>query len=214
MKTSTYHLGTVLVFLLASAVFFNTAWAMGSKGKDHVKDSAKAGEAYNWYDGDRQRTVWLNPHLLAEFSPGPADASAVRQAFPTAREVPSKQAAVRLWQLDGNAPANTAVTELRDGSPSGRFSPVFHDGSAGAGRKRALPGNIIVYFNPAWSPAQVEQWARDKQLAIVQQMRFGQNIYVIKTGPGLEALETANRLYESGNVVAAFPNWWQEVTTR
>ena len=30
----------------------------------------------------------------------------------------------------------------------------------------------------------------------------------------LEALETANRLYESGDVVAAFPNWWQEVTTR
>lgn len=213
MRTSTYHLGTALVFFLATSVFFNTAWAMGSKGKD-PKNTAKGGETYVWYDGDRQRTVWLNPNLLAEFSPGPADTSAVRQTFPTAREVLSKQAAVRLWQLDGDTLAKTAVVELRDANPSGRFSPVFHDGSAGAGRKRALPGNIIVYFKPAWNPAQIERWARDKQLAIVEKMRFGQNIYVIKTDPGLEALQTANRLYESGEVMAAFPNWWKEVTTR
>jgi hypothetical protein len=37
---------------------------------------------------------------------------------------------------------------------------------------------------------------------------------VIKTGPGLIALETANSLYKSGEVVAAFPDWWEEVSPR
>ena len=32
--------------------------------------------------------------------------------------------------------------------------------------------------------------------------------------PGMEALETANALYRSGEVKAALPDWWQEVATR
>jgi hypothetical protein len=48
----------------------------------------------------------------------------------------------------------------------------------------------------------------------VKKLEIGPNIYVIKTGPGLEALETANALYRSGEVKAAFPDWWQEVVPR
>jgi hypothetical protein len=51
-------------------------------------------------------------------------------------------------------------------------------------------------------------------LEIVKKLEIGPNIYVIKTGLGLEALATANALYRSGEVKAAFPDWWQEVVTR
>jgi hypothetical protein len=51
-------------------------------------------------------------------------------------------------------------------------------------------------------------------LEIVKKLEIGPNIYVIKTGTGLEALDTANALYKSGEVKAAFPDWWQEVATR
>jgi hypothetical protein len=49
---------------------------------------------------------------------------------------------------------------------------------------------------------------------MMKKLEIGPNIYVIKTAPGLEALETANTLYRSGEVKAAFPDWWEEVVTR
>jgi hypothetical protein len=79
---------------------------------------------------------------------------------------------------------------------------------------RALPGNIIVYLNPAWDDAAVKAWASKQQLEIIKKLEIGPNIYLIKTAPGLESLNTANALYKSGEVVAAFPDWWKQVTTR
>ncbi|HEY5649161.1 MAG TPA: hypothetical protein VIU33_06650, partial [Nitrospiria bacterium] len=89
-----------------------------------------------------------------------------------------------------------------------------HDGSTSGGRKRALPGNIIVYLDPAWDSPAVRQWVSERNLEIIQKLEIGPNIFVLKTGPGLEALELANTLYLTGEVVAAMPNWWKEVSTR
>jgi hypothetical protein len=91
---------------------------------------------------------------------------------------------------------------------------VLHDSPSQSGRKRALPGNVIVTLNPAWDEAAVKTWAGSRRLEIVQKLEIGPNVFVIKTGPGLEALETANALYRSDGVIAAFPDWWEEVTTR
>ena len=60
----------------------------------------------------------------------------------------------------------------------------------------------------------MNNWAGKRKLEIVKKLEIGPNIYLIKTGPGLEALETANALYRSGEVKAALPDWWQEVATR
>jgi hypothetical protein len=79
---------------------------------------------------------------------------------------------------------------------------------------RALPGNIIVYLDPQWGEAAVRNWLSSHKLEIVKKLEIGPNIYVIKTGLGLEALDTANALYRSGEVKAAFPDWWQEVAIR
>ena len=76
---------------------------------------------------------------------------------------------------------------------------------------RLLPGNVIVHLNPAWNQGTIQNWLNAKKLVAVEQLEFGPNIFLIKTGAGLEALETANRIYESGEVVAAYPNWWVEM---
>jgi hypothetical protein len=60
----------------------------------------------------------------------------------------------------------------------------------------------------------VDNWVRTRKLEVVKKLEIGPNIYVIKTGPGLDALNTANTLYLSGEVAAAFPDWWREVSTR
>ena len=107
---------------------------------------------------------------------------------------------------------NASPASLRKAlQPAERYSPVFHDSPGDSSSMRALPGNIIVYLNPAWDATAVEAWLKKRQLEVVRKLGIGSNIYVLKTGPGLEALNTANELYKSGEVKAAFPDWWQDV---
>ncbi len=171
-------------------------------------------QSYVWYDGNRQQTVWLNPQVVAEFNPSPQGATAARSADANAKMLPVKrsQGGVRLWQM--NNTGDVAVRGLVASHPTGKYSPVFHDAPTSSGAMRALPGNIIVYLNPTWDATTVSNWIKTHKLEVVKKLEIGPNIYVIKTAPGLDALTTANALYLSGEVAAAFPDWWQEVTTR
>lgn len=176
--------------------------------------SIKLVQSYVWYDGDREMKVWLNPNLLAEFNPEAQGVSAVKNANATARIVDSihPQASIRLWQVDSTA--EIAVSKLRTSHPKGNYSVVLHDGPTGSARMRALPGNVIVYLNPFWKEDEVNNWLVTRKLVMVKKLEFGANIFLIKSGPGLESLTTANKLYQSGEVLAAFPDWWEEVATR
>ena len=176
--------------------------------------AAPLSQAYVWYDGDREQRVWLNPEVVAEFNPSPEGENSLKSVYSSARVVPTKhnQGVVRFWQLDNTA--ETAIRSLKARHPAGKYSAVVHDAPTSAGRMRALPGNVIVFLNPQWNETAVNNWLRARKLEIVKKLEIGPNIYLIKTEPGLEALETANALYRSGEVTAAFPDWWQEVTTR
>lgn len=212
MTISNILAGRMMAMLLAAALSLNVACAAESKMA--VNKSIELTQSYVWYDGNREQRVWLNPQVVAEFNPGPQGESAMKSAHSgaTALSTKHKQAVVRLWQLDNTA--ETAIRGLKASHPQGNYSAVFHDGPASTGRMRALPGNVIVYLDPKWSQATANNWLNARKLEIVKKLEIGPNIYVIKTGPGLEALETANALYRTGEVKAAFPDWWQEVTTR
>ena len=176
--------------------------------------AASLSQAYTWYDGDSAQQVWLNPNLLAEFNPSARGESAVKSVSPGAAPLTTKRArtGVRLWRLNNNG--NATVRALTLAHPRGAYSPVFHDSSSASGRMRALPGNIIVYFNPLWDAATVNNWIAARKLEVVRKLEIGANVYVIKTAPGLDALDIANSLYLSGEVVSASPNWWEEMATR
>ena len=195
-------------------------FALGLRPASAVEMKKPAGrsapllQSYAWYDGDKEKKVWLNPNLAVEFDPGPAGDSPLKKVYPSAKEVESRTGAVRLWKLKGGVKSEEAVLRLKSLHPEARYSPVMHDTPAGTGRKRALPGNVIVTLNPAWDGAAVNKWAGSRGLEIVRKLEIGPNVFVIKTGPGLEALETANALYRSGEVVAASPDWWLETETR
>jgi hypothetical protein len=123
-----------------------------------------------------------------------------------------RQAAVRLWQL--NDTAATSIRSLKSIHPQGKYSAVLQDGPSSTSRMRALLGNVIVYLDPQWDEAAVSNWLSSRKLEVVKKLGIVPNIYVIKTGPGLEALATANAFYRSGEMKVAFPDWWQEVVTR
>lgn len=170
--------------------------------------------SYVWYDGKEEKTVWLDQELAVEFDPSPSGESAFKKADVKAKELTNRRGAVRLWKLGGGTDTREVMAQLKAVHPTGRYSPVLRDSPSGAGRKWALPGDVIVYLNPSWDNAAVKAWANSRGLEIVQKLNIGPNVYVIKTGPGLESLETANKLYRSGEVISASPNWWQEAVTR
>jgi hypothetical protein len=73
---------------------------------------------------------------------------------------------------------------------------------------------VIVELDSTWSQEKVQDWATRHQVEILAHLPIGGNMVVVKTAPGLAALELANKLYRSGEVRAAFPDWWTEKTLK
>ena len=184
MRISSLFLKPVLIALMVCTPAFGMARAVEPKGA--VK-SPQLEQSYIWHNGDREETVWLNPGLLAEFNSGESSRSAVKTSYPEAKET-VRRGAIQIWTLGGGLSSETATRKLMVTAPGGSFSPVFHDSGTPAGRMRALPGGVIVYLNPEWEPGAVEDWAERMGLEIVQRLQIGENIIVISTGPGIEAL--------------------------
>lgn len=172
------------------------------------KSAADRADQY-WYDGDRQRGVWQQPGLIAEFGDaGPAEGVAVM--YPNAVPLSQLSGQVRIWKLPG-----TDARELIESMPrsSARLSPVFGDHPQG-GRLRALPGGIIVQFQPDWHQARIRDWIQARGLVLGKRLAFIDNGWRVSTPSGIAALQTANTLYETGQVRAAFPDWWEETSLR
>jgi hypothetical protein len=217
MKIYKTALGKILTTALFASLSLNVACAPVSKISASNTGNALT-QAYVWYDGEREQKIWLNPQLVADFSLGAEKQNALQAGNVAATPLQTKQSQpnMRLWKLGSvsASAASDAIQSLQSRQPAGKYSPVFHDGSGSAASMRALPGNIIVYLNPAWDATLVDAWVKKRKLEIVKKLDIGPNIYVIKTGPGLEALDTANTLYKSGEVNAAFPDWWQGVEAK
>jgi len=181
--------------------------------KSKADNAATLTTSYSWHDGEREQTVWLNPALVAEFSTLPEAESAVKRAHPAASVEPGSRGFARIWRVGAPA-AEEVLREASTAIPVGKYSPVFSDGAVDGARKRALPGNIIVKFKPDWTESRISAWTSAQGLPIAGKLEIGLKIYVLRTDPGLVALEIANRIHHSGEVVSAQPNWWVEVTTR
>ena len=201
--------------LILMAVYFSgigLVQAMGSKSDD--SKSLIVQQSYTWYDGDRERAVWLNSQLVAEFNPHAGSLDAFKEAYSSAEEVLPQHASIRLWKMGNNVTAKSAIQNLKSRYMDGQYSPIFHDGGYASGGMRALPGNIIVHLNPSWDKTLVDAWLENNKFEVVRLLNIGPNILVIKSVSGLVSLEIANKIYESGEVVAAYPDWWKEVVTR
>ncbi len=174
--------------------------------------SAAAGvplaQSFRWYDGAQARTVWLDPSAVAEVG---APAGAVSAAVPGAA-VERRHGASTVWKLPRAAAAD-AIARLARAHPQARFSEVLREGPNDAARPRALPGGVLVRLDPAWDAARVDAWLAAHRLNAVRWLPIP-NMLVVDTAPGLEALRVANALFESGEVLAASPDWSLSFETR
>ena len=167
---------------------------------------AAAPENPFYFDGSTKITVTADPTLVAEFAK-PGAKSAVLAARPKAPELKTGSGGPRVFR----APSASFKPRTETGSST---SPVFRLGTSPAGRLMALPGGMVVTFKPEWNDSQIRAWANAKGTPVDQRLNIKGNWYVLRTEPGLVALETANAVHASGEVLAASPNWWKETVTR
>lgn len=212
MKTTALICCFALAALSASGC---SAAGIGTQRNAEIETGERLERSFVWYNGKNEQRIWLNPNLVAEFDVDrDATRSVVKQTYRNAVEVGEAKGSVRIWKLNDTVNAETAVREIKTKNDAAKVSAVFHDQGAASGRLRALPGNVIVYLNPEWNRQAIDAWLAKNGLHVVKQLGIGKNVYEIETAPGLATLDLANRLYESGDVVAAIPNWWQTVSKR
>lgn len=171
---------------------------------------ADSGENYYWYESGVKKTLYMDNELVAEFGPASDEESAVKNAEPSASRAMVRGGAA-IWRVVSPKSTLQKSTALKT---SAGVSPVFREGGNHGGRMMSLPGNVIVSFKSDWSEQKVKGWAAAKNLEIADILNIGKNAYVLKTAPGLESLNLANKLQESGEVEAAVPNWWRPVQRR
>lgn len=153
--------------------------------------------SHYWYDGATKRPIAVDPDLIGEVQ---LDANRAARSARGVTHAPLKIVRRSILQ------ARTS-----DVLPT---TPVFRDSRSKLASMRALPGHVIVHFPKDWTPERVLDWSRQQRIAIGERLNVGANTYLILAGAGLSSLELANRLYETGDVVAAYPNWWQQTSKR
>lgn len=88
------------------------------------------GEPLTWRDGVKSRSVWVSPVLVAEPSPRPAGAEALRAVAPEATLVVDKPT-MRVWRVKDAAAVRAQLEALE---------PVLHELPSTAGRMKVVRG--------------------------------------------------------------------------
>ena len=170
--------------------------------------SATATDALHYYDGGEQRSITWQADLLAEFSRG-SDQRSVQALVPGAVRVAGVgDSLVRIFRV-----TNTATRSLNPAPPAAG-SWVYREGDSPSGRLMALPGGVLVKFKPEWSRQQVDSWVASRSLAIERPLAIGVNWFLLASPAGDASLALANSIFESGEVLAATPNWWKQTVAR
>ena len=216
------RLGSLFAVLVFCGCAVSEATAAGGKldaVQGYRDTAASLTEKYTWNDGERVRTIWLNPSLFVEFDSSARNRRVIGRTYPQAKTSngPSeREHGVRIWRVEPvpGLDSREMVKTLTTQAPGARFSPVFHDGPSPESRMRAMPGNVIVYPKHKWNAELAERWASAHNLEIVRFLDIGPGVIVVRSAPGLAALELANDLSKQGNVLTAFPDWWQEAVVR
>ena len=119
-----------------------------------------------------------------------------------------------ITRVENRATSSTLATRSANPSTPPPAFPLFREGDSPAGRLMGLAGGIIVQFQPHWTVNQITEWLAARGLPLGERLEIQGNWYSIPTPAGDIALETANQLHESGEVISATPNWWKAMAGR
>ncbi len=90
---------------------------------------------------------------------------------------------------------------------------ALRDAPAG-GQARTLPGGVLVRLKQPMAGDDARRTLAAKGLTPVRPIGDDTSMWLVEADPGLDSLQLANRLYESGDFAAASPNWKRERTKK
>ncbi len=200
----------IIGILLMGALFSCQAGMSAIQPSD-----SQLNESYTWFDGERQRRVWLNPNEIAEFLDYERQQSLGinRRALKSRAVLLKKQGNLRIWQVSKQE-ANVQQRTFQQQDNLSHYSPVFHATTATHSARMALPGNIIIAFSENWDLQKADQWLEGKGLKILKPVIEEQGIFLVNSESGLASLALANELSKAHEVRYAMPDWWRETFKR
>jgi len=165
-----------------------------------------------YYDGDVKRKLWVSDDVLVELAPSEDGKREVLASDAAAEDLRDPQRGVRVWRVRAPQGVDGFARNLtRDAL---RFSPALHESASSATPICALPGGVVATFKPDWDRARIDAWVAGRNMKIAEEIAPSANMFLLATPPGLESVEVANRLQQTGELVGCTPNLWRQATTR
>lgn len=171
-----------------------------------------------YFDGNRKIQLELEDGVVAEFgspyNPNNKGAKSAIQTADSGATFVRSQGNLNLWKTSGKQmPVNLAKSLNQNQNQKSMVSPVFRTPKSAS--IMALPGNILVEFDPSYSEKQIELILSKKGLRSLRKFDLpGKNFYEVETPAGTAALNLANSLYGNPGVLTSSPNWWREAVAK
>lgn len=206
-KTLTLSLISILI-----SVIMISGIAYGQKSQDPSEGLDK----YGWYDGDKKEQVFMSPDEVAIFTKNVKNKGDVARSFDQKAVIIKDYDYLMIIQLPQkhDAPGLEDKIIKFNQDTGHKANLVFYKGDQKKDQAiKVLTGEIVARFKN-WNDNAVSEWAKDNNVEIVKKFSFSPNTYLLDAGPGFKSINVANQLYESGNAVYSYPNWWTIKYTR
>ena len=171
----------------------DAAWAVEAEQPtprdEPVLPGPPAGVPYTYWDGNEQRTVWLQPD-----SPSGEQGESSRGGGAA-----GGKAAEVVGRVEDRGRADGELVFLSE-----------------SGSEMRLPGGVIVLLDPEWSAAQTAEFFTGNKIeaSLVSDFEPFENGFFVDTEPGLASLTLANSFVGQPGVVLSSPNWQIELITK
>ena len=175
--------------------------------------------AVYWYERGVKKQAWMSTDEVAVFQPRgrqlKADENLLARQFHSEAVVTSKNEAVIFLKVPepvGKDILMNRLANIRSLPNIRQACPVFYRNTTKTPDARmVLTGDIIVRFPSEFTESRILAIEEEYGLKRLKSFNFSPNAFLYRCGDPLESLDAANRLYESGQVKYAYPNWLREL---
>ncbi len=209
----------ISVIVLISLSFAVEGWGAGKTISRHPS-LEEAG--IHWYERGIKKKAWRSMDEIAVFSrkgkPIKEEMiSQIQQFFPGSTLTKKNkymtflktQEFLKKDKLSEKLAPIKLLKDVRQASPI-FYRSVYKNPKA----RMALTGEIIVQFPARLSNKQIFSIERRYRLERLEAFAFAENTFKYWAGYSIKSLDVANRLFESGRVNYAYPNWLRVQTKR
>ncbi len=222
----------IVITAVASLAIFATLGysnppAKGGAVSKSITDTTRSNswKAITWNNGKRDVTSWLNPEEYAEFyvpNNSPAEQLKSTTALRNANSQQVKTHGITtIWRAEPQQVDSIVNKSLADSASATEntkrppnVSPVFHSSPRPNSPRMALPGNVIIRFQSDMAVENIDIWLTQQNLLKERSLPGDGLTIVVKSEPGMAALNLVKRLGNQTEIYEISPNWWSEPQLR